>query len=484
MKKHILVFILASVFSSVGVAWAAYQFGYDGYDGRDGSSGQQGRDGQSVTVKASGQAESLVLRGEDGSEGYNAENGSHASSCWQGRPEYNLVGARGGDAGNGGHGGSGGDGGDVLAYYDNPAHLKTILVDAAPGRGAYGGQGGYFPGNGCRCEVSTWYIRKCETHYQSVTTCKPVGCTQGSQGCTCTTTQQPYQVCTDHRYYCNDGRDGNFGRNGISGVNGSYGTLRLVPRLQDLEETNSSASISVSNILAGNTTLDRHDWAQRQGAANLFQAGSRVQDSYSQWVGKTMKTISFKWLDSRRQPSYFPQSSFELDLEGQEILVRGSSNLWHTHSQEVLGNHKTYTVINAIRDSEVANMRIIEVEGKLKDLNLVIEDLSDVSDLVSTKVLVKSEWELEAGGDFEGWLPENLITRQGNKIYINFGGISGIKAKKFAKYFGEKFEVDIKIQREFARRAKYVTKDELPVFELKKDLKKPLPLEIKMDDEF
>ena len=460
-----------------------YTFGYPGRDGQSGFSGSGGRDGQNLSVVAKGQTEYFDLRGEDGSPGSDGSYGEDASSCWHSRPNHDVRGADGGNSGDGGSGGSGGDGGSVTVYYDNPSHLKSISVDSTPGRGQRGGEAGRYAGRGCRCDYSSWVNRICETKYQYVTVCRPLGCSAGTEGCVCRQEKQAYTQCYDRRFFCHEGRDGRYGSSGRQGSDGSLGSARLIPRLTELEPTTPSMNILVNQVLDGPFTLDRHDWAQKSGALSLFGPGSRLSDRYSQWVGKTVRTLSFDWKESRRPPSHFGGSSVQMDLQGSDVRVSISPDVWYVGSETVNGAHKTFVVQNALRSSEVAALKIVEVEGRLENLNLVFEDTADVSDLVKTRILVKSDWDLEAGGDFEGYVPDELISRVGNRILVNFGRLPGIKSKKVSKYFGEDFEVKLKVERLFAGRMKLV-QEAAPVFELDKDLKKNKALEVQMRKDF
>jgi hypothetical protein len=462
-----------------------YTFGTPGYNGQDGFSGQSGRSGQDVVITANGQSETLNLQGEDGDPGSPGGEGSDAQNCHQGRPNNSLRGAEGGDGGDGGNGGYGGSGGDVLVYAANLSHLKSVYVDSTPGRGGYAGYGSR-PGVGCKCWLRSWQGTTCHNENQTVTTCAPAGCKAGTQGCTCTSKTVVVPVCYTETFYCEDGADGRGGMSGGHGSDGSYGSIKVVNRTQPLEATAPSAALSVASVLSTTTELTRHEWDSLSGAANLFANGSRIRDNYEKYAGKTVKTVSFKWLDSVRGPNYYNGQSVALRLVGRpaSVDVDFSSDILADFATDVSGDHTTVRVNKTLRYDELTKLRVEEIYGSETGLIMVLIDEANVSDVVRTHINIDSGWDLEGGGEYDADVPQDLIRSPSpGRIEVALGRLPGIKASKIKKYFGEKTEFEMEISREFVGTSARVLKGENNVFDIKKEVKKQKPIEVKMEKE-
>jgi hypothetical protein len=493
MKKYFSVLsfsklvVTFSLLTGAG-AIAAYSFGVPGQSGYDGSSGRDGRDGQDVVLQVTGQSENLNLTGEDGSNGSDGSPGSSAYNCYSGTPNYDLVGADGGRGGDGGRAGQGGDGGSVRLYYEDAANLKKVFIDSTPGRSGYSGrgaQGGY----GCQCSIRYWTNTICHQESRQVTTCNPRGCSAGTEGCACRTHTEYYQVCRDHSFSCYDGDSGRHGVSGGGERDGAYGTIELVQRLEPLESTAPSRSESVDTLLNDRFELTRHEWNSLDGASSLFAAGSRVRSGYSQYAGKTIRFVQFKWLDTIRPVEYYRGHSVSMSLQGKpaRTVVDFPNSVLVDSKSQIVGDTMTVQVERSMKRQELTSLRVEELVGSGQNLELVLIDDANVSDISNTKVYIKSDWDLEAGGEWENFVPDDLvradITGAKHKIRVNIGRLPGIKAKKIAKYFSEKCEFEMKVLRSFAGTEERVVRDGGNTFEIEKDLKKSKPIEVKMDNE-
>jgi hypothetical protein len=466
-------------------AFSANQFGFSGSSGRNGQNGFNGKDGQSTIVKATGQTEQLILAGSDGGPGNNGGFGSDAYNCYQGSttPNYDLYGANGGEGGDGGNGGYGGDGGNIRVYFQNLSDVKNIFVDSSPGQGSYSGRGEY-GGRGCRCTYYAWTKQECHQEAYTHTVCLPRGCQQGTAGCNCQTQTEYKTVCVDKRYTCRDGYDGRQGYNGRNGSAGSYGSIQLVGQLTDLAPTTPSMVVLVDKILTGTFNLSRDDWDSKSGALSVFAPGSKIRDDYKLFAGTSVNSVNFTWLDQDRSPSYYAGSRISLSLVGKPAIVKVAlpTDLLAVTSQTGTANSTDFQFTKTMRRDELTNLRVEEMTGSMETLTLTMIDDSNVSDVSNTKVFIESGWELEAGGKFKDWVPQNLIRSEKNKVHINLGRIPGIKAKKLKKYFGEKCELEMYIDRAFAGTTERVRREGKPIFDVEKDIKRQTPIKVKMEN--
>lgn len=470
-------------------AYAAYSFGYPGSDGYDGSPGQNGRSGQDVQIQALGQSETFNLQGSDGTDGSDGSYGSDATGCWSGTPDYDLYGASGGDGGDGGDAGIGGSGGSIRVYYKDLTNLKKIYVDSTPGVSGRAGRGAA-GGNGCRCSTHYWTNRLCHEESRQVTVYEPAGCSPGTEGCNARSFTEYYQVCNDYSFSCQDGSSGSYGRSGGGEIDGRYGNIQLVNRLEPLEATSPSLSAAMQSLTQNQYELTRHEWDAKTGSQVLFASGSKIRDDYSHYAGKTVKHVLFKWQDTVRPTEYYRGESVSLALVGKPAQT--SVSFPHSilvDSVTTVENDTTYVdVKRSMKREELTQIKVEDLVGSGLNLELVLIDDANVSDISTTKIFIKSDWDLEAGGEFENWVPENLIRVEqvGNqqKIHVNIGRIPGIKAKKMKDYFSEDCEFEMKIMRDFVGNTERVVRDGGNVFDIEKDLKKRKPIKVEMENKY
>ncbi len=480
-SKYLVAVLFLFATTAFGVT--AYYFGNTGRDGSDGQSGYNGRDGSDVVLQATGQAQQLNLQGSDGNSASDGSYGEDARNCYQGRPDNDLVGASGGDGGRGGDGGAGGDGGSVRVYYQNAELIRQIYVDSTPGRGGYAGSGAR-GGDGCQCSDRSWRRRVCwdEKHYETI--CEPIGCKQGSPGCSCRTREYYKERCEDRNFYCEDGRDGHDGSSGSHGSDGRLGSIELVPRLEPLESTTPDQSIPVDTLGSSNFMLTRHDWDQKQGALLLFGSGSRIRNDYAEYAGKTIRTVSFSWMDPVRPASYFHGQNVSIGLSGRPatVDVDFSSGMLVDSRSTNDGEHTAVQIRRAMLRRELTQIRVEEMTGANQDLTLILIDDAKVSDIAKTDIFIKSGWDLDGGGEWKGSVPQDLIRSEEGKIYVNIGRLPGIKPSKIKKYFGDKCEFEMAVNRQFQGTNDRVVRDGGNVFDIEKDVKKQKPIKVEMEN--
>lgn len=272
---------------------------------------------------------------------------------------------------------------------------------------------------------------------------------------------------------------------GSRGVEGSFGSIKLIDRLEPLEADLPSLQLPIETVLNSTSTLTRHEWTRMQGALTLFAPGSRVRNDYSKYAGKTIRTVGFTWLDSKRSPDYFRGHRVSLYLTGHPAStgIEFPSNLLADAATETRGDHTQVTVQKTMRRDELVQIRVEEMTGANQDLTLVLIDDAKVSDVAKTNILIDSGWDLEGGGEYDNWVPQDLIRSEEGRIYVNIGRLPGVKASKVKKYFGEKCEFEISITREFVGHSARVIRDGGNVFDIEKDIKNKKAIIVKMENE-
>lgn len=345
-------------------AWAAEtrRYGNNGMDGRNGRDGQSGRAGRRQTTRAEGSPASFNLIGEDGQDGEDGNAGQSPICGYQPREvRYNLQAAHGSDGGNGGRGGDGGDGGSLTIHYSDQAALQQILVNAQGGRGGRGGRGG--PGTaGCRCNSRYW----------------------DTQTCTGTPGQADYR-CQTHRYYCQDGGYGSNGYPGPDGKNGENGQLALINQLEPLPPEAPSQTRSVRDFATQPVRLSRNLWASRQGAASLLAAGSIVNNTYSEYVGRVEGEVGLEWQAERPLHTVSAIAMTATIQENGELTAEFSDDLWAEYTTHRQADQMTVKVTHMVRASDATRLAWGGTESSNRNLTAVILDLAGESAYLNTQ---------------------------------------------------------------------------------------------------
>lgn len=434
----------------------AVQFGYDGRDGRDGASAQNGRDGDSFHIYASGNPETLDLRGADAPE--HAQNGSYggdATSCYQPTENYNVYGANGGSGGDGGNGGRGGHGGDAVIFYGSQADLGQILIYNSGGRGssgAYGDQGG----RGCRCTHYRWSRRYCyndtvcrnericrpDTICRDVRSCRIVN---GKEVCSIKKVCETKDLCRDERvckdvrrcedrhYSCQDGRDGMSGRNGSPGQTGSRGSIKIAKGIDAIPSESPSKTVSLLSLINNTVSLTKNIWEPKTGMLSLLARGSDVSNSYEEFVETAINTVSLEWL-SDKNIEEFKDMSFSLNFNrtGYAQITINSQYLVKAKMVRTLDSH-TRIIIEDIYKKTDVNQLTSDFSGEKEKIEITITDKAQLSLVVQNKIHLEFEVGQFIGMKtlFKGYVPADKMIVEAGKIVIKVGEIvSETKALK------------------------------------------------------
>jgi hypothetical protein len=384
------------------------KFGRSGRDGSNGSSGEDGRDGESRTIFVDGSELYLNLSGEDGEDGDDGDDGDDARSCRQPRrDDRDQKGADGGDGGDGGRGGNGGDGGSLTIYYTNIEDLKKIYVLAEGGRGGSGGRPGY-GGDGCECRDRIWQEQVCT----------------GTPGNT-------DRRCETDFFTCKDGRDGLNGSSGSYGNSGQLGRLTLIPRTELLPPEEPAIARPLSQLTNQVFLLSRHFWSTRTGATDLLGSDSMIDDEYRQFIDRIERSVKLVW-NAERSPADFSDIRASLRLkDDQTVDIWVPEDLW-LQTTEIQENNLTQLVVsNALLESEVTKLRLVDVAENGENLHLTLIDLGRQSDIVNTEFQLWYQTSPSAPRGrfddnkyqtrYQGTIPPELISLNSERFTINLG---------------------------------------------------------------
>ncbi len=365
-------------------------FGNHGYCGSMGATGRPGYDGQDLNFTTTGAPANYDISGTSGESGYEGSYGGNASYCYQPQnTAYDLQGAGGGEGGNGGDGGRGGNSGNLTVYYNTIQDLRSVYIRAVPGHGGYGGYGGR-GGCGCRCSVRQWTV---------------------------SVNGQP------QTFQCYDGYEGVNGRRGNDANNGYYGYVTLIGQTTPLLPTQPTLSMPMQNILSGPFQLSNNEWETKTGTNGLFAPGSQLNDTYKMFKQRIEKKYQMRWLVNRPLTD-FTDKQLTLKLEGQSVKVEVPSDVWQLgHEEAEQGNLKTYTFDGALYQSEALDLAVKNVNGSGSNIKMNIEDRAGHSDIVKTSfhITYKSKAMMLYYVRYDGNVPTNLVTQNGNNFEINVG---------------------------------------------------------------
>ncbi|MBD0335342.1 MAG: collagen-like protein [Cyanobacteria bacterium Co-bin13] len=390
-------------------AWAfeVRSFGTDGSAGRSGRDGQDGRSGTSQSVTANGSPINLNLAGEDGSDGESGERGGQPSCGFQPRDvRYNLEAANGGSGGSGGRGGHGGEGGSLQVYYADPNALRQISVDARGGRGGRGGTGGQGVA-GCWCDRSNWSVRTCT----------------GTPGA-------PDYSCIDEHFSCRPGRSGSSGSFGRDGENGQPGQLRLVNQLDPLPPEVPSLTRPLADLVGRPVQLSKNLWDVRTGAAALLAPGSAVRDEYLAYRDRVEGAVQIDWQAPRALTTFATAGVTAAINEQGNLGLSFSEEVWIAAEPAQTDSLTTFTVTAAVRASDATRLAWGTSQGSGRDLALSVVDLGQESAYLNTQFWLTLRTSTDDPRDsrrprytvrYEGWVPEELITREGDRFVVALG---------------------------------------------------------------
>ncbi|TVQ08435.1 MAG: collagen-like protein [Leptolyngbya sp. DLM2.Bin27] len=391
------------------LAWAqsVRVYGSQGSNGRTGRSGRDGTAGQSQSVVVDGTPASLVLAGSDGEDGESGENGYRPRCGGQPRNvAYDLRAPDGGAGGSGGAGGGGGNGGDLRVYYSDRSHLQQLSVDARGGRAGRGGSGGR-GALGCRCDIRQWTVQTCT----------------GTPG-------QADHSCRNTRYTCRDGRSGGNGAFGRDGALGVDGQLSLINQLEPLQPENPAISVGLTTLVNQPARLSRNLWAERAGANALLAPGSRVRDTYREYIGRVEGDVSLDW-QAPRPIGGFAGGNLRAEIQPDGSLTAAfPDGLWANYTSRRQGDQLTIVVTNAVRASDVTRLAWGGVQGSGANLSAAVLDLAGEAASLNTqfRVTLRTTADDPRGSRlpryvtvYDDVLPADLVRLEGNRFELALG---------------------------------------------------------------
>ncbi len=332
---------------------------------------------------------------------------------------------------NGGSGGNGGDGGSLTVYYQNLSDLRTIFVNAQPGRGGRGGFGG--PGEkGCKCPRSEWKVG-------------------------------------DKTYKCTHGSRGSAGNDGAPGRSGQIGKLFLIRGLQPIAGDNPNRRQTLNQLLQTPQNLSLNRWDAKPGARSLLAQGSTIDETYQEYRDRLEKIVRLNWTASSNVNEYASNTAtVKLQHSGEIAVEFDDQQLWTVVKQsETPVKTPAKTPVPPITEVSIVSMvhqrDVTQLTPGLSDkrnqaftLNLI--DSAAKSDVIETqfRVRVRSIGSFGRAGfgaattEYDGALPANLVVRDYNRFVLNLGGLP-IDAEVFRA--GAELEVEITATRSLGSRS-------------------------------
>ncbi|BBA78764.1 hypothetical protein RGRSB_0143 [cyanobacterium endosymbiont of Rhopalodia gibberula] len=410
------------------IVWSAdvKSFGEDGQNGQSGEAGQNNKNSDDLTLFADGSPLTLDLAGLDGEKGKDGQDGE-AANC-ESQPvdvSYNLRAPSGGNGGNGGNGGDGGNGGSLTIYTTDINNLEQIYVNAAGGKGGESGLGGR-GGKACQCNNSYWSLETCT----------------GTPG------DSDYR-CTTREFRCQDGRQGSNGISGLKGRDGIVGKLTLINFDKPLEPDESAATVTMATLKKKGYLLSKNKWETRNGAMALFSPGSIIDNQYLALTERIERSFLLVW-NAPQRFSKFANQKITLGLEeDQKIKVDIPDDLWIEATTQQRNNLTQFIIYNAIRAEDTTQLGNAKLSGSKSNLQLTLIDKGQQSDLIATKFKIiyrttRSDARFRSVSDYitryEGEIPEELVTLDGNKFIIQIGQLP-IKPNDFQSGLGVEIKV-------------------------------------------
>ena len=383
--------------------------GSDGKNGVNGKDGKNGENRDGITIFLSNDPVNLDLTGQ---KGYPGEDGTIGESAVcpakLSSSQENMQGANGGSGGNGGNGGIGGNGGAVTLYTTNPALLKRVFINSAGGAGGNGGNGGS-GGSGCNCPEPFVSLQSCQG-------------SPGDSGYSCSTKQ----------FRCISGRSGVNGSKGVSGSSGLPGTLTVINSIQPLVEDQTNASVTFKQLKENGYTLSKNVWETKNGARSILAPNSIVQDQYRYLASRSEYSFLMVW-NTTRPFERFADQVVTLKLKDNPsptIDYKIPDGVWIDAKEQKQNKRTDLIVYNALLKEEAIQLEIVKLVGKEANLQLIVVDNANVSDLVNTQweAIIKtsrSDPRFRATEDYitryQGPVPSRLIDNKGNLFTLNLG---------------------------------------------------------------
>jgi hypothetical protein len=389
----------------------AKEVGKNGQTGTLGQDGPEGADTDDLTIFNDGSAVTLNLAGKDGGPGQPGGN-AFAPDCppADANQRQNIRMADGGTGGDGGNGGNGGNGGSITIYSRNLNSLNQIFVSAAGGKGGPPGSGG-LGSEGCNCSQPYWTVETCS----------------GKPG------DDNYR-CSTQEFRCYNGRDGINGRSGVAGQDGLPGKLTVLNLDRPLEADRPVAAVPLNTLKDQGFTLSKNRWETQTGAAQLLAPGSVVADEYLVLLDRVEQSFLLLW--NAPQPfERFAKTNANLSLseDQQGIKIDLPTDLWLEGTTQQRNNVTEFVVYNAMWERDAKRLGRLTQSGNGRNLKLFLIDEANQSNLMATKFRLKYRVTSEDprfrppstySTKFDGPVPDNLVTVNGNQFVINVGELA------------------------------------------------------------
>lgn len=378
-----------------------YTYGEDGRPGRSGRDGYDGRPGRSQSGRAEGSPIQINAAGEAGQDGEAGARGERPVCPAQPYDvRYHLQAPDGGAGGAGGAGGTGGQGGEVTLYYTDLSQLRQVFVDAGGGRGGRGGRGGVGAA-GCRCDDRSWRVEVCR---------------DGN--------------CEEERYSCRDGDVGHYGRDGRQGTSGEIGQVWLINRAEPLLGEQPHYNQPLELFLQQPVGLSRHVWEARSGVGALLAAGSVVNDTYQQYIGRLEARVQLDWQAPRSLTPFISISPSVTLLETGEVQLDFPDVFWVESSISRTDTLTTVTIEQVSRADDVLNLAWGIQTGQGTDFAVTVVDLGRESAYVNTQFELtyrttdddpRDNRRVRYEEQFSGPIPSDIVTQEQNRFVLNLG---------------------------------------------------------------
>ncbi|MCH2542949.1 MAG: collagen-like protein [Candidatus Atelocyanobacterium sp. ALOHA_A2.5_9] len=408
-------------------------FGENGIETHNGTSGKDGNNSEDLTIFIDDSPLNLDLAGESGQVGENGGHGNDPKCINQPlNVQYHLKASNGGNGGSGGNGGNGGNVGNLTLYTSNIKNLSKIFVNAGGGQGGQPGQGG-IGAEGCKCNNYYWALESCDNE-------------PGTSGYSCTTL----------KFKCQDGNNGLNGVSGTLGKDGRRGHLTLINLDKPLEPDKSAVTVSMATLKNKGYLLSKNIWETKKNAAALFAPASIINDQYLALVERLEHSFLLIWNAPQSFSNFAHQQVTLQYINNKGIVINIPDDIWIEATTQQHKKITQFIVHNSIKKSDATRLKVQEISGKEKKLQLILVDKADKSSLVSTKfniiysVTYSDPW-LKPVSDYStkyrGEIPSNLVTLNGSKFTINVGELP-IDSKYLQSGLGVK--IKLIINRNFA----------------------------------
>ncbi|MFN8369218.1 MAG: hypothetical protein U0T83_01185 [Bacteriovoracaceae bacterium] len=286
--------------------------------------------------------------------------------------------------------------------------------------------------------------------------------------------QEAYQQPYYETYYCRDGASGRDGYSGRAGANGSLGTITLINQLKPLDPVLPSTRTTFAGLEAG-LVLSDYIWKQQSGARSLFKPGSIITDNFTAYAGRIDQGIKLEWLVDYRPLTDFGNEPLQLTLDDTTVKYSFlNSDTFFETSERTEQGVQVLSIKNAIKKSEVSNIKVVQMHGEGEDTYLEVKDLGGFAEVLKTRFYINADWDTTSShSDYSQFVEDEYIVREGNTYKILLG-----KFKLRKNYFksGKKVELDLTLVRSISGNTVKVGRFEIE----KKKLGSGDPLQVEM----